>query len=61
MFLDGMRWDVWSHLRATLLPRLRAVYRVVDEIPLWSIHPTTIQAQLEAAGIGVPQLELVAE
>ena len=61
VFLDGMRWDVWSHLRATLLPRLRAVYRVVDEIPLWSIHPTTTQAQLEAAGIGVPQLELVAE
>ncbi|TDI45876.1 MAG: hypothetical protein E2P02_06610 [Acidobacteria bacterium] len=61
VFLDGMRWDVWSHLRVTLLPRLRAVYRVVDEIPLWSIHPTTTQAQLEAAGIGVPQLELAAE
>ena len=61
VFLDGMRWDVWSHLRATLLPRLRAVYRVVDEVPLWSIHPTTTQVQLEAAGIGVPQLELAAE
>ena len=61
VFLDGMRWDVWSHLRATLLPRLRAVYRVVDEVPLWSIHPTTTQVQLEAAGIGIPQLELVAE
>ena len=61
VFLDGMRWDVWSHLRATLLPRLRAVYRVVDEVPLWSIHPTTTQVQLEAAGIGIPGLELVAE
>ncbi len=61
VFLDGMRWDVWSHLRATLLPRLRAVYRVVDEVPLWSIHPTTTQVQLDAAGIGLPELELAAE
>ena len=61
VFLDGMRWDVWSHLRATLLPRLRAVYRVIDEVPLWPIHPTTTQVQLEAAGIGIPELELVAE
>ena len=44
-----------------LLPRLRAVYRVVDEVPLWSVYPTTTKVQLDAAGIGLPELGLAAE
>ena len=61
VFMDGMRWDVWSRLWEGLLPRLRSVYRVVDEIPLWSVYPTTTKVQLEAAGIGLPELGLAAE
>ena len=60
VFMDGMRWDVWSRLWEGLLPRLRAVYRVVDEVPLWSVYPTTTNVQLDAAGIGLPELGLAA-
>ena len=61
VFMDGMRWDVWSRLWEGLLPRLRSVYRVVDEVPLWSVYPTTTKVQLDAAGIGLPELGLAAE
>ena len=61
VFMDGMRWDVWSRLWEALLPRLNTVYRVVDEVPLWSIYPTTTKVQLDAAGIGLPELALAAE
>jgi hypothetical protein len=54
VFLDGLRWDVWTHLEATLLPSLEATFRVVDEVPLWSLHPTTTEVQLRAAGLRLP-------
>jgi len=61
ILMDGMRWDTWTRLREGLLPRLSASYRVIDEIALWSRHPTTTKVQLDAAGIRLPGISLAAE
>jgi hypothetical protein len=61
VLLDGMRWDTWVRLRDGLLARLSASYRVIDEIALWSRHPTTTQVQLDGAGIRLPEVPLAAE
>jgi hypothetical protein len=61
VLMDGMRWDTWTRLRESLLPRLSASYRVIDEIALWSRYPTTTKEQLEGAGIHSPEISLAAE
>jgi len=61
LMIDGMRWDTWVAIRENVFPRLRAAYRVVDEVPLWSSHPTTTQVQLDGAGIRPPGTSLAAE
>lgn len=61
VLMDGMRWDTWTRLREGLLPRLSASYRVIDEIALWSRHPTTTKVQLDGAGIHIPSISLAAE
>ncbi|MFQ5789575.1 MAG: hypothetical protein ACE5JI_03775, partial [Acidobacteriota bacterium] len=55
VMMDGLRWDVWAHLKENVLPGLRATYRVVEEVPLWSVHPTTTKVQLERAGLLLPE------
>jgi hypothetical protein len=58
VLLDGMRWDVWHHLKMHLLPNLTATYRIVDEAPLWSFYPTTTKVQLDRAGLALPEDKL---
>jgi hypothetical protein len=58
VLMDGMRWDVWHRLKDNLLPDLRATYRVVDEVALWSAYPTSTKVQLERAGLALPGEEL---
>jgi hypothetical protein len=55
VLLDGMRWDVWHHLKTNLLANLTATYRIVDEVLLWSFYPTTTKVQLDRAGLALPE------
>jgi hypothetical protein len=55
VLMDGMRWDVWHRIKKNVLPGLRATYRVVDEVLLWSAYPTTTKVQLDKAGLLPPE------
>lgn len=47
VLVDGMRQDVWRHLKESFLPDVRGHFRVLEETFTWARLPTTTETQLQ--------------
>lgn len=61
ILMDGMRWDLWEHIKENTFIAKSLNYRILEEIPLWALLPTTTEVQIESLLASSARLDMVAE
>ncbi|MDY7030699.1 MAG: hypothetical protein SVY10_02180, partial [Thermodesulfobacteriota bacterium] len=61
ILLDGMRWDLWEYIKENTFITQSLNYRILEEVPLWALHPTTTEVQIRSLLDSALQLDMVAD
>jgi hypothetical protein len=61
ILLDGMRWDLWKYIKENTFFARSLNYRILEEVPLWALHPTTTEVQIRSLLDSALQLDMVAD
>ena len=61
ILLDGMRWDLWEYIKENTFITKSLNYRILEEIPLWALLPTTTEVQIGSLLASTEKYDMVAE
>ncbi len=61
ILLDGMRWDLWEYIKENTFITRSLNYRILQEVPVWAMYPTTTDVQMGALLDSTCRLDMAAE